>query len=77
MKQPISNEYAVKIDMNQVEQLTVVGLSLSAVGTALSSQGSIDTAAGAGGLTRMCAAVAVLLYAVLESERDSSNGLYP
>jgi len=61
--------------MNQVEQLTVIGLSLSTVGMALSSQGGIDTAGGAGGLALMCAAVIMLLYAVLKSNRDSPNGV--
>ncbi len=61
--------------MNEVEQLTVVGLSLSTVGMGLSSQGGIDTARGAGGLALMCAAVIMLLYAVLKSDRDSSTGV--
>lgn len=60
--------------MNGVERLTVIGLSLSTVGMALSSQGGVNTAEGAGGLTLMFAGIVALLYAVLRSDRNSPNG---
>jgi hypothetical protein len=55
-------------EMSRVEELTVVGLALSAVGMALSAQGGIDTTAGTGGLALMGGAIVVLLYAVVKSE---------
>jgi hypothetical protein len=53
--------------MNQIEQLTVVGLALSGVGMALSSQGDIGTMSGMGGLALQAGGVIVLLYAVVKS----------
>jgi hypothetical protein len=54
--------------MTRVERLTIVGLALSAVGLALSSQGGIDTVPGIGGLALQAGGVLVLLYAVTESD---------
>lgn len=59
--------------MNRLEELTVIGLSLSGVGMVLSSQGDITTPSGAGGVALMCAAMAVLLYVVLKSEENSGS----